>query len=609
MNPNSEIDRDRLFRAMQWSYRQLEPFRNLTHGLVQEYAGSSYGQGTTRPKFEILMNLMNQTVDAYTMSLVANRPRVMVTANDPALAYFAMVYQTAINNMMQEIHLEETLRQSVLDAFFCMGIVKVHLLETIPVMADTDLWADPGTPFASNVSIDNWVHDMAAPKYSRIQYACDWYRIPYEDLKSDMFDQGVVRELDLRPTTKWGFGEQAERLDRIAIGAETDTDEVEPMIDVVDVWIPRDKMVYTFPVDPQHPFNGQKKPIAAIPPDDPDAGPYDILSFGDVPENIVPSSPASHLSGMMRIINNMMRKQSRKAHGQKDVFTFTPAGAPDAEKLKKASDQQMVPVQEQSEINIMKMGGVDQTLQAFMQAMIQLYDRMAGNLSAMAGLGNQAPTLGQEEMIQGNVSKREANMQYRVVEHALRVIKRLGRMLWDDVAKVIPGSFSLPGLESYPPVDATWMPGEREGEFNDYTFQIDLYSMPFQSPQKKFGVMVQLLQNVFLPAAPILMQQGTTIDFKKVAESAAQFLNAPEMKEWIKSAPAPVAEEEPGGMPTRNKEMEELSQAPGSTTRNYVRRSVATGGSPQNLSTMAEQAWLGNAAGQEQPERQTVGAS
>ena len=350
MNPNNETDRGRLFKAMEWSYRQLESFRNLVHGLVQEYAGSAYGRAeTTRPKYEILVNLMNQTVDAYTMALVANRPRFSILARRRSLRHFAHRFEVALNNLICEIQLEHTLWRSVLDAFFCMGIVKMHLRESPQVRLEGDIMINPTMPFVSNVSIDNWVHDMAARNYSSVQYAGDWYRIPFEDLKQDIFDQAVIRELDLRPTPKWNFGDQDERLDRIAAGEQTDTDELEPMIDVCDIWIPRDKQVYTFPIDPRKPFSGATKAIAVLPWDNPQYGPYPILSFNDVPENIVPSSPASHLSGMARIINNLARKQSRKAHGQKDVGTYTPAGAADAEKIKGAADQQWVAVQDQSE--------------------------------------------------------------------------------------------------------------------------------------------------------------------------------------------------------------------------------------------------------------------
>jgi hypothetical protein len=267
------------------------------------------------------------------MSLVANRPRVSASAKKPERKFFSRKFQEAMNNLIAEIKLEYTLRRAVTDAFFCLGICKMHLKESPQVSIESDIVINPAMPFVSNVSIDNWVHDMASPNYGSVQYAGDWYRIPFEDLDKDIFEQDVVKESNLQPTSKWRFGEQDQRLDKIASGEQTDADELEPMIDVCDVWVPRDKMIYTFPIDPRRPFSGGRKPIASIPWEDPQNGPYPLLSFNDVPDNIMPSSPASHLSGIARIINNLARKQARKAHGQKDVLTYTPSGAKDAEKI------------------------------------------------------------------------------------------------------------------------------------------------------------------------------------------------------------------------------------------------------------------------------------
>jgi hypothetical protein len=584
VNLNNETDRDRLFKAIQWSYEALLPFRNLVHGLVLEYAGSAYGRGAGRPKFEILMNLMNQTVDAYQMSLVANRPRVAVCSQKPELRYFSLQYEIAMNNLISEIRLEDTLRQSVLDAFFCMGIVKIHSANSVEVELEPDLWADPGTPFASNVSVDNWFHDMTATKYSKVQFAGDFYRIPYDDLQSSIFDQEVVRELNLRPSSKFGSEQWDERLDRIARGQETDPDEMQPMIDVMDVWIPRDEMIYTFAINPRSPFSGTGKPIAAMPPDDEDTGPYDLLSFNDVPENVVPASPAAHLAGLARIINNIMRKQSRKAHAQKDVMTYTAAGKTSAERIIGASDQQSVAVDENGEVQVMKFGGVDQMLQAYLLGLIQIYDRMAGNLTAMAGLGNQAPTLGQEELIQGAVSKKQAGMQYRVAEHAERIIRRLGKMLWNDRAKTIPGNYTHPGLEELSPVDVTWTPSDREGEFSDYDLRIDVYSLPYQSPAKKFQTLMTLVQNVFMPAAPLLAQQGGSINFKRLKEIASRLLNMPEMDDLLEFGGPPP--EQGGGE-------DEETGLPPSTSREYIRRNVPTGGTMQSQAATEQQSWMG----------------
>jgi hypothetical protein len=593
MNPNNEVDRRRLFKAMEWSFRALEPFRNLVHGLVQEYAGSSYGQsGTTRPKYEILINLMNQTVDTYTMSLVANRPRVSVIPRRNTPKYFAKRFEVALNNLIAEIRLEQTLRRAVMDAFFCMGIVKMHLKDSPQVQIEGDITINPAMPFVSNVSIDNWVQDMAAPNTESFQYAGEWYRIPYEDRNQDIFDQATIKQLDIKPSSKWCFKDQEGRLDQIITGTQTDPDELEPMVDLCDVWIPRDGMIYTFPINPLTPFSGGAKAIAGIPWDNPQYGPYPIRSFKDVPSNTVPASQAAHLSGMARIINNIARKQARKAQNQKEVITYTPSGAQDAERVVKASDQQSIAVQDQSEVKVTKLGGVDQPLQAYMLGMLQLHDRMAGNLSAMAGLGSQAPTLGQEEMIQGAVSKKEAAMQYRVTDFTVSIIRNLGYMLWNDQSTTIPGSITYPGLEDYEPTDATWTPAEREGGFSDYDVDIDVYSMPYQSPARKFQTMLDLVQGVFVPASAALAQQGGQVNYRKIAEKAAELLNEPDFTEIIQFNAAPPIDQtgmEPPGMPAN-------------TSREYIRRSVSTGGTPQARSTVEQQAWLGqadNSAGQQ----------
>lgn len=590
MNPDKDVDRTRLFRALDWSYRKLEPFRTLTTNLVQEYVGTGYGNPSRRPRYETLLNLMNQTVDAYTMSLVANRPRVMVSTKKPQLRYFARQFETAVNNLIEEIKIEYTLRQAVLDAFFCVGIVKVQMADSAPVQLDTDLWSDPGMPFAANVSIENWVHDMAATKYSRIQYAGDWYRIPWSDLQGPMFIQENVRDIPANSKHRFGEGE-TQRLSQLATGEEVDPDELEPMVDLLDVWVPRDKKIYTFPIDPQRPFGGGQKPVAVLDWNGPEFGPYHLLSFNDVPENILPTSPAQHLSGLSRIINNIARKQSRKAHGQKEVYTVPPGDQKDGDKVRGASDQEFVVVADPKEIGTIKTGGVDAALQAYMQSLVQVYDRMAGNLPAMLGLSSQAPTLGQEQLLQSAVSKKEAMMQYRVLDFARGLIRDLGFMLWTDQAKTIPATLEIPGLDEYQPVDATWTPEDREGDFFDYNFAIDIFSMPYQSPAQKFQALIGLVTQVFAPAGPMLMAQGGQINFQKIAEVAAEYLNIPVVSEVIEFS-APIMQQgadEP--------------DMPPATTRSYVRRNVPTGGTPQYQAQQSEQAWLDQAS--RQPAQQT----
>jgi hypothetical protein len=560
MDLNQATERERLFKAIESSYRALEPFRNLNKALVEEYAGGGYG--AQRSQFGDLLNLMHQTVDAYTMALVANRPRVMISTEDLSLEYFAKLYQTALNKYIEKIGLEHTLRQWVLDAFFSVGIIKVHMAEAGPVQIERDLWMDPGKPFASNVSLDNWVHDCTSTKFSKVRFAGDMYRIPFESLKSDAYDQEAVKELT--PTSKYTV--ESNRLEKISRGFEVDPDEYEPMVDVADVWTPSSGQIWTFAVESVSQFRLKGPPIAVMPWKGSEHGCYHLLGLGDVPENIMPSSPASHLSMLARLANNLMRKQSRRARNHKRVHAYSPAGAASAKNVQRSGDDEFREVELPQEINTISVGGIDQGTQLFLQEVIEMFDRMAGNLPAMLGLGPQTGTVGQEELLHGSLNKKEANMQYRVVDASVRLVKELGLMLWMDKFQVIRGKMPIDGADGYY-VDHTWTPDNRAGTTNDYEFGIDMYSMPYQSPSKKMDLIMTLINQVYAPMAQMLMSQGGTINMQELTELFAEMTNTARLKkiiQFVAPPTEPMAEEEGPPMPTN-------------TTRTNVRKSIPSG--------------------------------
>ena len=592
MDPYQENDRSRFFKSIESSFRGIEWARNLNRSLIEEYTGNGYGTGGTsgRVKYEQLVNLMNQTVDAYTMALVANRPRVMVTSVDPNLRYFAKQYELAINRMIEQIGLEYTLKKWVLDAFFCVGIIKVHMADAGLVQIQPDRWMDPGQPFASNISIDNFVYDLSATKYSEVKYAGDMYRIPFADLKSGIFDPERIK--DLTPTSKYAL--DGERLARISRGVEVDSDEFEPMIDLADIWVPRHGKIYTFAVDRVAQFTLKGEPIAEMDWTGPELGPYHLLGFNAVPENIMPTSPASHLAMMSRLVNNLFRKQSRRARNQRNVHGYDPAAVNSIKNIQKAGDDEFVEVQDAATaFHTISIGGVDANTQNFALAAMDMFDRMAGNLTAMLGLGAQAETNGQEQLIHGAVSKKEANMQYRVVDGAVRLIRNLGYMLWEDRFKVIRQEYPIDGAEGYS-VDMTWTPEDRQGDFYDYDFNIDLYSMPYQSPSQKMSAVMQLLTQFYLPSLQLLQSQGGTINLQEVNYFFAQMLNSPELKNMIQFTSAPP--EDAGGLGGHP----EGPMMPAATKREYVRKSVSTGGTPQGKNHAMQLAWASAAKNQNQ---------
>lgn len=552
--------------AITTSYRALTPFRNINRRLVEAYAGPGYGGRKGREK---LLNKMNQAVDAYMTVLAANRPQVQIETKYAQLKPFAVHFQVAINNFLKEIGIEHTIRRWVMDAFFCVGVVKVHLADSGLVQLEDDLWMDPGIPFASNVSVDDLVYDMSAKKITTMKFCGDIYRIPYDDIIDGIGDGVYTEEArKLTPTSKYSSGDDG-RLEEISRGDLTDKDEFEPMIDLMDVWLPRDGMIYTFPVQ----RGGESitihgEPIAELPWED-DKGPYHFLSFNDVPENIMPVSPASHLDGLDRLINNMMRKVKAQAERHKQNPVYSPAGVEDAKRLREYGDGEWVLSSNPGETRVVEQGGVNPNTMAFINNAISLFDTQAGNLVAMLGLGAQSQTVGQEQLIHSAGNKKIGQMQARVVEASTGLITSLGLLLWMDEFTTVSGAREIPGTDIQ--IEKHWKPGERAGKFLNYNFKIIANSMSFQTPSQKANAFISLMNQFYIPMQPMIMQQGGVMNLQKINKFFADSLEIPQIEELIQFPN--------DGLDELSPQAEVRGTKPPSTTRNYVRS-----GRPQQTS-------------------------
>lgn len=574
--PQADSRMRSLHKAIEGSYKSLEWARNVNHNLVQDYHGPAYGRSGDAAKDQPI-NKINQAVDVWTMLVAANRPRVSVTTNFDMLRPFARHYEQAVNNLIGEIRIEDTIRRWVLDAFFMVGVVKVHLKDSAPIQFENDLWMDPGTPFASNVSLDNWVFDTGAKKWSEVKYAGDMYRIPMSDIEAGveqgMYDPEVASHI--KATSKFDY-EDTERLEAISRGEECDPDEFEPMVDLCDIWVARDRKVYTFAVRDRKNFTlANLPPLAEMDWTDPECGPYHMLGFNDVPENILPISPISHIQSLNQTINSLCRKQMQQGERQKENPVYSPAGKDTIAELKDAPDGMAVKG-DPKEVGLFRSGGADQGNQALMLLLIEILDGMAGNLPALAGLGPQAKTYGQEQLIQEAGNRKVGQMQQRVVDAVTRLVKSLGFMLWEDQFKEITSSMPIDGTNYS--VTSIWKPGEREGNFYDYNFDTNIYSLQHRPPAARAETLLGLLERVFIPMMPMMMQQGTLVDFPVLVQELAVLLDIEPLRRIVTSMAPPSQEE-----------LEPQTSMAAKTTRTHVRQNISTGGTQESrLSTMRQ---------------------
>jgi ribosomal 30S subunit maturation factor RimM len=214
---------------------------------------------------------------------------------------------------------------------------------------------------------------------------------------------------------------------------------------------------------------------------------------------------------------------------------------------------------------------------------MDLFDRQAGNLSAMAGLGAQAGTVGQEELIHAAVSRKEAKMQQRVHSYTASVMGKIGHMMWADEFLELSGQTEAIAGSGIM-VESSWTPEKREGDFWQYNFDIIPGSTNYESTEAKIGKIeraMEKLQQLY----PMIQAAGGEIDVEALTRVYAEYLEIPEIQNIITfSQPSG----EMGGVGGSEQGM------PSNTTRNYVRRNVPTGGTPQARSQALQQSMYGN---------------
>ena len=207
----TEERKQRLFNAVKASYRELRHNRELNRGLVEEYVGPMYSGKENAPVKYV--NLLAQAIEAYTMILVGSNPQCYATAVDPELKGFATHYNIAVNNLLDKIEIGETFREWVRNSFFGLGIMKCHMADSGELVAEDDVLMDPGLPFASVISIDDWVHDSTARKFSESKFMGDCYRIPFDELQNGSYFEDAIEGLS--PSNQIDeSGERVEELSR-----------------------------------------------------------------------------------------------------------------------------------------------------------------------------------------------------------------------------------------------------------------------------------------------------------------------------------------------------------------------------------------------------------
>lgn len=577
---NDNEKRARLLKAIKSSRDSLEPFRRVRKELIKDYVGSWYAEtGATN---KTLVNLINQTARIYTVALAANNPQVLVSTPKTETLAFARRFEVNLNKLISDMSLEKTFRSIVMDAFFCIGCGVVMMRDTDTrfhgiLESEEDVWLDPGEPWFNRVSLDDLILDMPAKELSKMRYCGHRYRADYEKVMDEPGYSKKVRD-KLAPTNRSHHDSTGAARDIASDWGSSEDDDLKDMVWLMDVWIAENNSIVTMACDQDLPPLIEREWIGS------QSGPYKFLSLGDTPDNVIPTSPAINLKGMHDLQNRLHRRMEDDSDAHRVVNVYPPNMSDDAERLRTAERNSWQRGTSPEQIKQFEMGGVDQRDMALATFLQSEYDRFAGNLQAMGGLGAQASTVGQEEIISGNVSRNVADMRMAVVGFASDCILDLGRLMWED--QTLELQTSIPVENSGIQVSSDWTPDYRQGKFEDYEFKVEPYSMVFKTPEQHLQELFQVLREL-APLWPMFQASGATLDAAAIIDEVARLKNRPEFKRFI------TFSEPMGGIGGLGGDENTIRQA-ANTTRTNIRKSIPTSGTAENRSNSLIQSLMGN---------------
>ncbi|MEW6439251.1 MAG: hypothetical protein AB1508_19035 [Pseudomonadota bacterium] len=510
----------RLRRALDWSRRKLEPFRRKRLEFLRQYVGYHYSDSAATEKVPV--NLMEFAVNIYVRFLAANNPAAIVTTFHEHLKPEAETLRLLLNRTCEYIQLGQTLRRAIYEAMFGLSVVKVGLQPHARITVGG--YDQPyGSPFADTVDIDDWAHDMSARRWDELAWAGNRYRIRYEHvmdgrLFSAKFRNSLVPQAPRPVNTEGDAGPHT-----ISQGEDGhDLDEEEVVL--WDIWCPYEQQIITLQ-------DGESSELAEIREwTGPSNGPYHRLAFNEVPGNVMPLAPASLWIDLHDLANRLFRKAGRQAERQKTIGLYAGGAEEDVERINNTPDGHWCLSNAVGQSQVARFGGAEQmNLLMFLQCK-DLYNSMAGNLELLGGISPQADTLGQDQILQANASKRVADMQARTIEFTAGIVRDLAFYLTTDplIDEPVVKRFDE-NLEQVVHYSAE----KRTGRFHDFRFDIEPYSMQYRSPGQRIQMLLNLWERVIIPAAPLLQAQGMAPNIEALLKVFSDYMQLPEVREIV----------------------------------------------------------------------------
>lgn len=513
----------RLRRALLRSRSELEVFRTKRMEALREYIGGQYSDDGAEDKVPV--NFLRLAVLTYLRHLASATPLALVTTEHKQLKPEANDLGLALTRLMRKIAFGDSLRRIVLDSLFTVGVSKVGLGSKNDARIE-DSSHHNGMVFCDPIDFDDWCHDTSARRWEEMQFRAHRARRRLVDVQaSALYDPALTK--DLKPLARQTTNNEGDERPATLAGEPVDSDELDAFVELWEVYLPREQRIVTF-ADEECGVDGalREEEWAGL-----EEGPFRRLKYEDVPGSAIPLSPVSMWKDLSDLGTVLFRKLGRQAERQKTFGLVRRGSDADGNRVVNVSDGEVIACDDPKSFNEGTAGGPNQTNLAFFLMVKDLFSWQAGNLDSLAGLSAQAETLGQEELLKSSSSELMNQMKVMVTDYVVDVLRDMAWWLISNPLVDIPLTKPIPGTDSS--IQGTFSPRDMSGDFLDYNFAIEPFSLQHQPPAKKLGLISQFFSNFIMPMAPQLAQEGISVNFTEFFRLYGKYASLPELNDLL----------------------------------------------------------------------------
>ncbi|KKN54699.1 hypothetical protein LCGC14_0589680 [marine sediment metagenome] len=503
----------RLRQVVKYNYRELKPFRDVRQLNIEAARGHYYRSKDDPPDaVRDPVNMMDQFVQILVRSFVQSNPTVRVTSRSNPKA--ARIFQEHLNITIQELDLLSTLRRSVQEAILgYMGLVYCGITTNI----------DPGGDvFADSIPLPDFVVDLAHDEFSQADIMGHRFARRKGELLDDAnYDQEQVAKMKGRRSGRSDLDDRKDRWDY--------NEEQGSLFDWVDIWSilvqPANVIVYLTD------DSGVTAPLRAESYDGPEFGPYPLLGFDRVLDELMPNSRAAMMLDTHDFVNGQYRRIFMKEDQAAEFYTYEGGAEEDARQIRDAMDGGVYMVNSNNAVTRRTKGGTNPQALATAIHGRQLFDELSGNLRLLGGVGPIAETATQERLANVNASRLVRDMQLQVVAFTKKILQNIAWYEWTHPTRMrrVERKVGRNGT----PVSEMWSPEIREGDFIEHEIDIVPDSMEHRSSAQQLEHLIKAIQTVVIPAMQMPSERPVVLKTPELLRKYSELDNLPELAEVV----------------------------------------------------------------------------